>query len=133
MSSVPNPSLARCFLALTVAKVALLSSSMRRIAGAIHRRAPTPLPNEFVARDELERLARQVATAAAVFPGRARCLEQSLVIYSFLRRAGIRARLRLGVRPHPFEAHAWVEYEDQPIFEDPEKIARFVPLPETAA
>src|SRR5262249_9212099 len=38
---------------------------------------------------ELEATERVVATAAAFFPGRARCLEQSLVLYYLLRRRGI--------------------------------------------
>lgn len=129
MSGVPSVSLGRCLFALIVVKVALVVASMRRIVSTIDRRAPRAMPNELVTHDELERLARQVATVAAFFPGRARCLEQSLVIYAMLRRAGVPAELKLGVRPHPFEAHAWVEHRGQPVLEDPEKIARFVPLP----
>jgi hypothetical protein len=37
---------------------------------------------------------------------------------------------RLGAQPHPFKAHAWVEYLGRPIHEDEERLKAFVPLPE---
>ena len=41
------------------------------------------------------------------------CLEESLVLWYFLRRENIPAALRIGVRKTQgeFEAHAWVEYQ----------------------
>lgn len=62
-------------------------------------------------------MARQVATAAAVLPFRAMCLEQSCVLYLLCRRSGLPAVLRLGVTHHGFTAHAWVELGGMPINE----------------
>jgi hypothetical protein len=60
---------------------------------------------------------RRVSLAAAFYPRRARCLEQSLALYLLLRRRGIAAELRIGAQPRPFYAHAWVEVAGEPVAE----------------
>lgn len=93
-----------------------------RLAGQHHGPVPVHIgPFEAVADD--------IAAAAIFFPGRARCLEQSIALYYCLRRLGIPVRFRLGVQPHPFQAHAWVEWSGIPIHEDSETLMKFVPLP----
>lgn len=56
--------------------------------------------------------ARMVSAAERHGPGRPNCLKQSLVLCWLLRRDGIPAVLRIGVRKGSdrFQAHAWVEY-----------------------
>jgi hypothetical protein len=71
-----------------------------------------------------------VAMAGALYPGRALCLEQSLVLYYILRRQGVAVRYRQGVIAFPFEAHAWIEYLGEVINDVPEHARRFVPLPD---
>lgn len=78
----------------------------------------------------IDPVAHAVALAAALYPGRARCLEQSLLLYYLLRRRGIDAHFRLGVQPHPFGAHAWVECGGMPINDVPEHVRHFVPISE---
>jgi hypothetical protein len=78
----------------------------------------------------VEETARRLARAAALWPGRARCLEQSLVLFAILRRRRIPVRLRFGVQPYRFRAHAWVEYRDTPVNEQGEIIKGLVQLPE---
>lgn len=73
---------------------------------------------------------KAVAVAAAFFPGRAICLEQSLALYLLLRRRGVAAELRLGAKPFPFAAHAWVEVAGEPVDEVAEAIAAYLPFPE---
>jgi hypothetical protein len=82
------------------------------------------------ARDErlVDETVRRIATAAAFFPGRALCLEQSLALYYCLRRAGVAAELRMGVRHTPFTAHAWVELEGRPLHEQRDHLNQLVPL-----
>ena len=75
---------------------------------------------------------RRVALAGVFYPGRARCLEQSLALFVLLRRRGIAAELRLGVQPYPFTAHAWVELDGVPLNERTETISQFVPLQDFA-
>ena len=71
----------------------------------------------------------RVATAAAFYPRRALCLEQSLTLYVALKRAGVDARLRVGVRPMPFAAHAWVEVNGQPVYESIEFVSQLAAFP----
>jgi hypothetical protein len=61
--------------------------------------------------------ARRVSVAAAFYPRRARCLEQSLALCLLLRRRGVAAEFRLGAQPRPFHAHAWVEVNGVPVAE----------------
>ena len=73
--------------------------------------------------------ARRVDEMAAVFPGRARCLEQSLVLLMLLRREGLPAELRLGATALPFVAHAWVEMNGVPVNAEPERLAELARFP----
>jgi len=72
---------------------------------------------------------RSVALAGALYPGRARCLEQSLVLYYLLRRQGVAIQYRQGVQAHPFVAHAWLEYGDVLINDVLEHVQLYAPLP----
>lgn len=76
---------------------------------------------------------RAVALAAALYPGRALCLEQSVALCWLLRRAGLDARVRFGVQAYPFLAHAWVDFDDKPVNENPEHLRCFVPMPDLAS
>jgi hypothetical protein len=72
---------------------------------------------------------RAVAMAGALYPGRALCLEQSLVLYYLLRRQGVAVQHCHGVIPRPFQAHAWIEYGGEVINDVPEHARQFVRLP----
>ena len=65
----------------------------------------------LAARVDPLRAARLVDAVAASLPLRPRCLARSLALRSLLRRQGVDARLRLGVRKDGslLDAHAWVE------------------------
>lgn len=81
------------------------------------RRFTSDLPEPHDVQSTVMATAQRVALAAAFYPRRARCLEQSLALFVLLRRRGVRAELRLGVQPRPFYAHAWVEVGGRPISE----------------
>jgi hypothetical protein len=70
------------------------------------------------------------ALAAALYPGRALCLERSLVLYDRLRREGAAVELRIGVQATPFAAHAWVTYGGEPVNDSAEHVSHFVVMPE---
>jgi transglutaminase-like putative cysteine protease len=76
---------------------------------------------------------RALVTAAAFFPGRAICLEQSLALYVLLRRRGVPVELRLGVQAVPFAAHAWLELRGVPIEENADFVDYLLPFPEMPA
>ena len=65
--------------------------------------------------ERAQRIARLVGIAANDGLYRATCLRQSLALWWLLRRRGMAAELRIGVRKDGdgFHAHAWVELEDQ--------------------
>lgn len=126
------PSIGRCALALLAVRARLkLRGFGPTVAWA--RRLGSRAAGAGLAPDQVERTAYHVAVAAAFFPGRAVCLEQSLALYLLLRRRGVPAELRLGVQVYPFYAHAWVELHGEPVNEDRETVETFRALPEVAA
>lgn len=74
-----------------------------------------------------------VVTAAALYPGRALCLERALVLCACLRWHGFPALVKLGVQPFPFQAHAWVECAGQAVHEDPERLKPFQSFPSASS
>jgi hypothetical protein len=131
--SADGPSLVACAIALLAIRVALRTVGLRRTMDAARSLAAGTCPRPESASALIDATVERVATAAAFFPGRALCLEQSLALYYHLRRRGISAELRLGVRHTPFAAHAWVEYRGEPLHEQRDFINQFVPLPRTAS
>jgi hypothetical protein len=67
--------------------------------------------------DEATHVAELVELAARRGPWPANCLQRSIVLWALLRRQGISADLRLGVRKRPGmpvpDFHAWVELGDR--------------------
>ena len=73
------------------------------------RRTVEPAPPD-VQRRRLDRTLEAVGTASRYYHRRhLDCLPRSLAIYVLLRRQGVPATLRIGVKRFPFAAHAWVE------------------------
>lgn len=76
------------------------------------------------------RVARGVRAAAKLVP-QSTCLVQALTLQKLLARAGIHARLRVGVAKRDgssIEAHAWVEYHGRILIGG--KVEGFTPLAE---
>ncbi len=67
--------------------------------------------------NQARQLARLVAITANHGPYRATCLRQSLALWWLLRRRGLVADLRIGVRKDAgnLQAHAWVEHRGEPL------------------
>lgn len=122
----------RCGIALLNVRLSLRTAGFgptmrwmrRRVSGVDAAPPPNDVGRVIMA------VERTVAMAGAFFPGRARCLEQSLVLYDMLRRRGIDVRYRQGLQARPLAAHAWVEYLGRPINDVPEHVRQFVPLPD---
>ena len=126
-----RPSYLTAFGAVSLARLSLRFGGFRRAlrwcrwtAKRVERREPRGTPETVV---------RSVAVAAAFFPGRAICLEQSVACYVLLRRYGHPANLRVGVQPYPFRAHAWVEVRGRPVLENEDELVKFSPFPEVFA
>jgi hypothetical protein len=123
------PSVLFAALILALVKIGLKTTGFSRVLHWIRWRT-----NPGVAQGAIDEHAavvatdRAVATAAALYPGRALCLEQSLALYYLLRRAGIGAQFKLGVQPYPFEGHAWVECNGRPVNDLEEHVRLFSPF-----
>jgi len=112
LSSAERWSLAQALALLPLTALALRVVGFRRWQAALARLAPTgaaPAGKDEGA--EARAVARVVEAAARRGPCRATCLPRSLTLWWLLRRRGIGAELRIGVRKEAgrFEAHAWVE------------------------
>lgn len=131
--------LARSTTALALVGLSLRLSGFRRTFERLERRtaaSPIGYPGD---RDlEIQQAAESVTRAAYHMPlYRPSCLPQSLVLWHLLRRRGLPAELRIGVRKADgdFTAHAWVEYGGQVINDTPDVAQRFamVDLPTSLA
>lgn len=124
------PSVAHCLVAIVAVKVRLsilgLGPTLRWILEQSATRPRTTLaPDAFLTACEYS-----VAMAAALYPGRALCLERSLTLFYLARRAGVPVTYHHGVQTVPFTAHAWVEHEGRVINDVPEHVAEYRRLPQ---
>jgi hypothetical protein len=62
-----------------------------------------------------------VARACRYYPKSVACLQRSVALTSMLRKRGVAADLKIGVRQSPFESHAWVEVDGR-IINDAESV-----------
>lgn len=77
---------------------------------------------------ESRRVAWLVERAARTVPWPATCLRRSLVLWALLRRDGVQAEIRLGVRKAEgaHAAHAWVEFQGV-VLNDRQDVAQLFP------
>ena len=75
------------------------------------------------------RLGRLARIAGRYVPTNGSCLRQSLIVWWLLRRKGVPAELRIGVRTQEgFAAHAWVEVDGQPVNDATDVAKRYAPF-----
>lgn len=122
-----RPSFSGTFAMIAATDLALRYLGFARSVAMI-RRLAGDRPCAETAPDVLETVMQRVISTSTFYPGRAECLEQSLVAYVLLRRRGVPVQLRLGVQPYPFHAHAWIELNGRPISEPDDYISQFVPV-----
>ena len=122
------PSIPRCMWTVFALKRAVAWFGLGRTMRWIENRVANTTMRAGSHRGTIEATERVVAMASAFYPGRALCLEQSLTLYYVLRRRGVPVAYCQGVQPQPFQAHAWVEYEGEPVNDVPERVNRFARL-----
>jgi hypothetical protein len=115
LSAAERLVLAQALTLLPLTALALRVLGFRRWQATLARLAPagdTPAGKDEMLAQRGRAIARLVEAAARRGPYRATCLPRSLTLWWLLRRQGIDAELRIGVRKDagPFEAHAWVEW-----------------------
>lgn len=128
MSAPGMPGVLRCLALVTLFDLVLRVRGLER-GLALARRMGAGAGTRDWRAAWTDAVAHRVAVAAAFYPRRALCLEQSLALFVALRRAGAPAVLRIGVRPVPFAAHAWVEIGGQAVNEPQDFIGQLVPFP----
>jgi hypothetical protein len=119
-----------CFGVLAVIRLSLVALGFGRTYRSVEWLTQSRATSGSRCTEAATATAERVAVAAAFFPGRARCLEQSLALYGLLRRADLSATFRLGVQAYPFAAHAWVEHGGEPVNEQRDLLKVYVPLPD---
>ena len=124
------PHVVTCMLLLAAVEVLLRTLGFRRTMRWARRCAP--LADTTMDRAAINGTLARLVTATALYPGRSRCLEQSVAGFMLLRRRGFDVQLRFGVQPYPFCAHAWLELDAVPISDSTERLAGYVMLPEPA-
>jgi hypothetical protein len=122
------PGVLVCALTLTVAKLLLRRSGLRRVLRFAYGRPGRRCPPSDSAL-WLKRTARNIAVAAALNPLVPQCLERSVCFVFLAHRAGVPVTLRLGVLPFPLDAHAWIEYRGAAVGENREFLNLFRPFP----
>jgi Transglutaminase-like superfamily len=120
------PSILACTVVLAAVSVMLNTRGFGWTLNMARRVRHADSPTRRLAQKIIEQTTHNVAVAGALFPGRARCLEQSLALYTVLRRRGAAAEIRIGVQPFRFRAHAWVECDGIPVNETLEMVRGFV-------
>ena len=127
--SLRVPSIVRCGLLIAALKLALRGRGFAWTIALVRRRVEMVAQAELVDMEAVKECEYRVAMAAAFYPGRARCLEQSLVLYYVLRRQGVAVRYCQGVQPYPFQGHAWIEYRGEVVNDVAEHARQFSCLP----
>jgi hypothetical protein len=117
---------ARCAATVVVIKLALVIVGFPRTLRAVEWYAARYATGGAPSEGFVDGVARRVVTAAVFWPGRVECLEQSLALYAVLRRCGVPVELKFGMQTMPFGAHAWVEYQGEPINEETERLRQYV-------
>lgn len=124
------PTVLQCGVLIAALKCGLRIWGYARVIAWLRRRAQAQAATQWLDLAAVRGIERSVATAAALYPGRALCLEQSLVLYWLLRRRGVAARYCHGVAARPFQAHAWLEYQGEVVTDVAEHARRFARLPD---
>lgn len=133
VSEAPDPrvpSVVRCMVAIAIVKSALATVGLGRTMRWVRHRVTDVAVREGVSSACVARWEYAVAMAAALYPGRAQCLERSLVLFYLARRSGIGVTYHHGVRSQPFAAHAWVEFEGSIVNDVSEHILLYQRFPQ---
>lgn len=76
---------------------------------------------------ELNKIVADFSTCERILPAQT-CLLRSLTLHRLLAQDGHASEFVFGVKLHPFEAHCWLQRDDQVINDTIEQVGRFVPI-----
>lgn len=125
----------RAFVGLAVVDAQLRLWGFERAAAvAAPGSAAAPTLSERQ-RQQIGAYVRWIDAASRHHPLPAHCLHRSVLLLRWLRRDGLPAELRIGVRHEDgaLQAHAWIELGGLLVNDDPEHVSAFVRLAGAAA
>ncbi len=122
---------------LPIVATSLKTVGLQRTQSWLARNALVPMrPATEQTRADVRRAVHMVAAACRRHPVRSSCLPRTIVLWSLLRRRGIGADVRIGVRYNTqgqFEAHAWLEWNGE-VLNDAADVARqYLPFSRSAS
>lgn len=108
-----------CAIGLALVHACLAVFGYARTRRAIERWTRHPAPRKATAEEfaDAQAMARMATIAGRHGAVEATCLRRSLLLHGWLRRRGLHPVLQLGVAEQtgPFQAHAWVELDGEPL------------------
>lgn len=111
--------LGQAWALLLVIELGLRLLSFRSLLDFCHRWSRSAQAGPHAGSVSIERYAWLAGVAGRYSPVRSTCLKQTLVLSLLLERQGMATQLRFGVsrRTGSFKAHAWLEREEEVIFD----------------
>lgn len=100
---------AAAFIGLVVFDVVLWLFSMKTMCRCVNRWPRRNSASPFA--PAIGPICTAVSRACIWYPSKPACLQRSAVTACLLRSFGIPGVMKIGVRPMPFQAHAWVEVD----------------------
>ena len=95
-------------------------------AASYKKPAPGGVTGEM--RDTIRQAFRRAETFMLLKSAPRDCLPRSLALYQYLSLAGVRVNHHIGVERFPFNAHAWVDDDEGPWFDDKDYVDGFTIL-----
>jgi hypothetical protein len=125
----------RAWCELPAVWLALHLDPARRLVSATTPDATSMPPRREGGAAAAREAARLVRAAARLSPFPSTCLTRSIVLSRLLRRRGLAAGIRIGVRrgEGPFAAHAWVEVDGEPVSDRADVAERHAAFAESLA
>ena len=121
---------------LPIVATSLKTVGLRRTQSWLTRNSLGPMaPPTEQTRANARRAAQMVAAACRRHPVRSGCLPRTIVLWSLLRRRGIDADVRIGVRcgnEDEFHAHAWLEWNGEVLNDAADVGSQYLPFNGTA-
>ena len=117
---------------LPIVATSLKTVGLRRTQSWLTRNSLVPMvPPTEQTRANVRRAAQMVAAACRQLPLRCACLPRTVVLWSLLRRRGMDADVRIGVRcdtQGEFQAHAWLEWNGEVINDAGDVARQYLPF-----
>ena len=117
---------------LPIVATSLKTVGLRRTQSWLTRNSLGPMvPPTEQTRANARRAAQMVAVACRRHPVRSGCLPRTIVLWSLLRRRGIDADVRIGVRcgnEDEFQAHAWLEWNGEVLNDAADVGSQYLPF-----